>query len=1245
MSHKLQVQSARRESAVESAHLVLITVVMVLWGATCCAAADAQKSTAEKPPDPPEVESGGLVVSRATTRGTVEDGLARFETDLVVESYSDERQVVQLFDDSVAITEWSVEKPFWGEESHVRRAEDAVELVVGGDGKYEVSLSFVTRVHDEDGERRTRIPLVAALASRTELLIPEENLSVEVEPDISVQTESSGQQTRVVLYGGERTATVLWKPRAPEKVVKPVIFAEQSIGAYAGRGVLRVKSAIDYSIVQGDVGELELRLPRECRILNVKPDYSMLDSQEGRIRTWDTVESDDGKEQILRITLTGQIDGNYKLFVELERVLTDEANEVELPTVEPLNVTREKGQISVSTAKGMSVQASEMANVSHIDVRELEDSGAVHEGQIRLAFRYLRRPFTLKLKTSDVVAKISADVLTQVLAGTDSMHLTSNVNYTIRDAGVFELKVRLPDGLSLVDLQGSNINNWQMDEKERVLTISLSSKAEGDYALQIETELRDPGQPPFAVPAIHAVDVVRETGYIALVPAPGMKIESAKLSGISQIDVKELPKELLKDSPTLAYRYIRPDYEVSVNISEIQPEVEAEVRTIATLDEHALDMDTEIHYDIRRGGIFQLRVRIPAELRRTNVDGADIDDTSWDEEEGVLTVNLQNKVSDTYVLTLETEKSLEDIEKGVTMPVIQALDVEKERGFLGLVKKTSVRMKPATGQMAGLDEVSVSDLPPEMLQKAGDVSLAFKYFTQPWSLALAVERIKPRVTAEVFNLLSVGRKLLSVSATVDYRIVHAPQDTFTVKLPPGVSAVDIDGEGIKQREQDEESNAWTVTLQSKKEGSFTLYVSFEQELPKDQAIIPYDGVEVKNVQYQMGYIALTSRPDVELKVAPNDLQNLTPVDTREIPGHYLKGVRLPVLLSYRYVSFPYTLRVGTITHKAAEVTVAVVESGKLSTVITEEGNMVTDLVCQVRNSGQQQYLQLQLPEDASIWHAFVNGQSVTPVSDGDITKVNVARPGGRSGPLEVRLRYSERRDELERLGSLRLESPIQDIEIMRLGWMLSLPEGYDLVRSKGSLKQLASPQNMESTLRDLKTDLEVRARSGSSAQPRSSQTAQAMRNVLAQQKVQTEGAGAGVEAASFYTGSKPGQAATFAFQSLVVSGDEPAWLDVQYVKDSIGIPLEGLEVLLLLLICGLIWRWQGCPAAGRIAILFGFALVALAARTLAEEAYRDFLTAAVITFLVAAGGALIYSVATWVHARVNRLETADDGTV
>ena len=1054
----------------------------------------AQPLAAVPASQPPEPVRAGLVVTRAETGGRIEDGLARLTMEIGAESYAKEEQSALLFASDVAITEWQAKGPFFGGKAFIRRTDRGVELVTDGKGKYALRLTFVVRVSKERLGRKLVFPVVPALVASTRLTVPGKDLEFKAQPALSLETEADDDQTIVTLYGGEGEVSLTWTPKAPEKVLKPVVFADQTLRIQIGQGVMRMTSAIDYSIVQGSVGEFELRLPPDCSLLNI----------EGKdIRTWDIAETEGAAPRTLKVALLGEVEQEYHLTLSLEKVLADLKMEFEVPSVEPLNVIREKGQIAVFAAKGISVEAALLENISHVDVREMLKLPQISGEEVRLGFRYLKRPFALKVRTDEVGAKTSVEIVTLVRAGMDSMRLTSDLNYTIRDAGVFQFQARLGEGLKLIDIEGTNINNWQLDEAGRILTVALRSKAEGMYKLQVETELEKPAGEKAAVPAVHALGADREAGYVAILPAPGIKVETAALTGISQIDVKELPKEVLKESPALAYRYIRPDYAISINVSEIEAEVQAEVRTVATLDEHELSMDTEIHYTIRRAGIFQLRVAIPKDLRRTNIEGEQIDDTSWDEKSGILTVNLSSKVTGKYVLKLATEKSVKTLDEGLELPVISALGVKKERGFIGLVTRASVRIKPAEGKMVGLDDISVSDLPPEMLKGAAKISLAFKYFTQPWSLALAIERIESRVTVEAFNLLSIGEKLMTVSATFNYQILHAGVDTFVLKLPTGASAVDIDGDSIKHREEDKEKHTWTITLQSKRKDTYSLYVSFQQKLAAEQPLIPYTGVTAMNVQRETGYLTVTSRPDVEITVADEDIENLTPIDGREVPKQYMQGVTLPVLQAYRYVSHPYMLRIGAAPHAAADVTVAVIEGARLSTTITEEGNMITDLVAMLRNS-RQQYLDLALPENARIWHAFVGGEAVTPVEDGQITKIYVARSSDTGAPFEVRLRYSDDRDEeMWRIGAIKLESPIKGIDIMRLGWTLSLPEGYDVVRDTGNIKRLDNMYDMDPRLRDLHPDVEVRVRARRPAAVSKKMDYQARRNVAPSRRRRT----------------------------------------------------------------------------------------------------------------------------------------------
>jgi hypothetical protein len=1207
--------------------LATLFVIALCAGSTIALGQEQGKQQVPPPAAP-------LVIQSAETEGRVGEDLAHLTMKLRAECYEDGRHAVPLFPAGVAVTDWSVKGEFFGPKAYIRPDTNVIELVAEGKGSFTVTLEFVLPVEKERLGRRINLPIVPALVSKSELSLPGAELDVKVSEGASLETLSARDSTTVRVYGGRDGVALTWTPKAPEKVLKPIIFADQTIRLRVGQGVTRVDSTIDYSIVQGSMKDIEVRLPADLSLLNV-------DGKE--IRSWDVLDVPEGR--LLKVSLLGEVEKDYRLELRLEKVLPEVETVIEAPQIEPLNVVRERGQIVVAAAKGISVEAVELKEISHVDVREMPAALQMTGEEVRLGFRYLKRPFTLKLRTGEVVAKTSAEVMTLVRAGMDSLRLTAVLNYTIRDAGVFQFRVALDPALKLIDVNGANINNWQFDEATRVLTVALRSKAEGKYSLEIEAEQEKPNPERTVVPPVHALDVDRETGYVAILPAPGMKVETAAVSGISQVDVKELPDFLLRSSPALAYRYIRPAYQVAVRISEIEPEVTADIRTIATLDDQELAMDTEIHYDIRRAGVFQIRVEIPKELRRRNIEGADIDDTSWDEESDILTVNLRSRVMDKYVLRIQTDKMLESIDQGVLIPTIRALDVKKERGFVAMVTKASVRIKADDEGTSGLDDISLGDLPPEMLRKAGNIAMAFKYFAPPWSLALSVERIEPRVTAEVFNLLSIGEKLMSVSATVQYTIQHAGTDTFIVKLPIDATAVDINGEGIKHRDQDKQTNSWTITLQSKRENSYALYISFQHKLSEEQTTIPYSGIEAVGVERETGYLAVTSRPDVELKVGAQDIQNATAIDAREIPASYMEGVALPVLLAFRYVSHPYSLNIAALPHNAAEVTTAVVESVRFSTTVTEEGNMITDMVCMLRNS-RQQYLDLRLPAGSRIWHAFVGQETVSPLTDGEVTKIPVARLGDdTNAPFEVRIRYSDERPKLGRVGSIKLESPIRDIDIMRLGWTLVLPESYDVVHATGNIRRLDSLRYMEGVLLNLNPDAQVSVavRRGGVAQKKMGY--QELANVNAAQMIQS-GPMSNAINPSIYTGSKPIEGRLFTFQALIVTAEEPAWLEAQYVKSSIGIPVSAVIILVGIIIAAIFWKLFGKhPRLIRVVVLVLVALVVCGIRTLSEGAYRSYFTTLIATLFAVAGVMLVHTIVVGIRTLVRRQKEKKAGRI
>ena len=1245
----------------------------------------AQEDTPGLPPVPfvmqPKKEGPTVryVVQEMTGEGAVVGKLAKVQVKVKVsvldpkkgkggaQITDDEPRLIEapLFTTNASVASVQVTSPSKEAPGYVLRDEKGVRFVASEPGDYDIEMQVVAPVVEEERQRSLTLPLVVAATSTLKLTVPDREIEVTAKPVLGLETAESETDTLVTIYGGAVPEVELaWTRKAPDKKLEAVVFAEQNTLVEITRGACRVDSSIGYAILQSSVDELKVGLPADCTLLNVDGDD---------IRSWDVV--DEAGKKALVVNLLNPAKEKYELRLQLEKVIPQIPATIPVPQIDVLNVEREKGTVAIAAAKGVQVEATETKEVVQIDVKETpEQLQKMGQSGIHLCFRYLRKPFTISIKADEIAAKVFAEFQTAAHVGLTSMRMQTIINYMIRDAGVFHFKVGLGPDTKLVAVDGENINTWEFDDQQHVLSIDMRSKAEDAYVLSIELERELKAQAPgregvrlvanAEVPSIQALDVDRQRGYLVVSALPGMKVEPAITDSASQVDVRELPEALRPkgEEVAIAYRYIKEGYRVSVNVSEVQPEVTTEVAHLVTVEEKIVLIETEIAYKIRKAGIFQLRVQVPKALRRRPAEGENIDDETYDETKEVLTINLKSKVEEAYKLTLRNEMELdeeltEDIEKtkDLVIPTVQPIDVEKERGHIGVQTKTTVRLKKKPDEVKGLRDIDIRDLPAELIKKAPKLSLAFQYFEPGWQLQLQAEPIKPRVTVETFNFVSLGEDLMAVSASAKFTILHAGIAEFAVQMPPGATNVDIQGEEIKHKDEAKKDGDTSkpdvrkVTLHAKKQGTYDLYFTFEIKLDKDKGPFEYNGIKVKDhmkeVERETGYLAVAAREDVEVSLPEvKPYENLTPIDEKEIPAAYREGITLPILLSFRYLSHPIGVKLNVKRHASAEVVVAVIESAKLDTVVTEEGETITDLVADVRNS-REQYLTLQLPEGARIWHAFVGGESVRPLTEtvgvDEVTKLPIAQVGKEDESFQVRLRYSVQGEELGSMGHVSLDFPAVNLAIMRLGWILKLPEGYDLLWDRGTLKRIESDYEFEPRLRDLQVDAASPRRAASQVRALS-ENAPNFRNWSANQKAiinvqqaQSEQGGGGQQLAtrSIYTGSKPDLPNRFLFQGLIIPTDRYVTIRSQYMKESMGLPTGIGALIVLAAVLGWLWKKLALPFLPKVGLYLILALVFLGIRTMAEGAYAAQLAWIIRTIVLVVVIAAIAAFVKWIKAR------------
>lgn len=991
------------------------------------------------------------VINSYYAEGNVVEDIARFKSSITLSVFADGWVEIPLIK-NCSVTDFTVTT---GDAKKLlfTRGKDGYTLLCGKPGDYALDLECVSRVESSGAQRELLVPFASAVSEQTKIIIPEEVADLEAYPEIKFSRTVKEEKTEVVLYGGDpEGVNLVWRIRPGITALKPLIFADQRIQAYISRGVIKANCTITYTVLQGTVDRLSLTCPADCNLLEVNGD---------EIKTWNLGEKEGNGGQQLEVTLAKPVQKHYTLTASLERPLDTLPGEGIIPSLSVIGVKREQGIVSIYAQKGLKIEPGTVSGASQFDVHEIKGEKKGDDFRLGLAYKYLKRPFSLGIAVSLIQPKVSAQTETLALVSRELIRAENMINYTIQDAGIFKLRFTLEADCKLVDIKGNNINNWRI--KDNLVTVDLRAAAEGSYHLSVEVEKPTAGKENVTLPTITLLDVTRQTGFIAVSPRLDTKVEAVSSSGASQIDIKDLPGSLkrVKEGISLAYRYIRYPYTVEISIGQIQPEVYAEVYSRFKIKEKELIMDTQMLFDIRKAGIFELRIAFPSRLRLVDtVHGDFIEDWRIDTQKELLVVNFRSKVDGKYTLNLSATTSLDDLETGIDLPVLLVHGAKKERGHVSVQTETSIRIKTDTSE--NVSEIDVMELPNYFKLGGGEISLAYKYFRQPWAVKLSVEPIEPVVTAEVFNLASIGEGLEQISSRIDYTIQFAGVARFDLQLPAGARNVNITGSNLKHWEKNTDTpGVWNVELQAKTRGNYVLYVAFEHTMDSGSGDIEFKGIKTLGLEREKGYVAVNPYGNVEIIPLEENIKGVAPIDSTEIPSQFRQGITVPIIWAFKYISHPYSIGLSVIKHLDVEALVTMAESASLVTLVSEEGETINDLTLILKNT-RKQFLRLMLPSGTNVLDAFVGDRSVqlgeTEIQVGEnkerVTMIPISGAAQPGTHFPVKILYEKKHDDLGYRGRLTMECPRLDVPVMRLAWDLYLPKDYKLNLVSGDLRQI-----------------------------------------------------------------------------------------------------------------------------------------------------------------------------------------------
>lgn len=657
------------------------------------------------------------------------------------------------------------------------------------------------------------------------------------------------------------------------------------------------------------------------------------------------------------------------------------------------------------------------------------------------------------------------------------LRLDTSINYKIERNEEDSFRIKLPANMRLLSVKGNNVREWTSENG--ILLVRLHSASKDTYALALRFErVLETTPEKLDVPFPAVVGALREDGFVTLAHEAGLRLRIESSAGFSQIDPRELPDALKRANLLAGFRYLAHPLTLSLKIESVQPQIQSSVTAVSSLGTDEDGLSGWIDFQISKVGVFKIKLKFESRWEVVSIgDPQTVEDfqTTVDGNYKTLTVNLKNKAIGSFRLPFKFSGSSRAAAGQISLEPIQVPDSQQDRGLFGIsapkaFKLTTIdrsKMVSANVQLLFASGL-LSQLPADF-----ELPLAYSYNQQPASVKIALERRQTETRVTGYHTIIVSEASLDMSHKLDYFIEFAGIDKLSFSLPSSLdeSILDIKVPGLKEKKkvsEDKEKGrtTWDILLQEKVLGSVTVLITHKENLkglePEKPQDIVIPDIRAEDVKGQQGYIAV--RKETALEIKPT-VANMELLDGVNLPAEMRSS---NVYLAFRYVQPARTMSLQLTKHIAVDVTNTVVDLMRTTFVVSEEKNLAVRTDLWIENAKGEQYLELGLPEKASIRALAVKGVSVSPLQKkGGGTLVKLASGGG---PFPVQIIYSVPLDGADSKLGLFGRLDVKALEVLggvpvnKIEAELYVPEDYAYFNFGGTLHPRAGYDTLSNTL-------------------------------------------------------------------------------------------------------------------------------------------------------------------------------------
>ena len=557
-----------------------------------------------------------------------------------------------------------------------------------------------------------------------------------------------------------------------------------------------------------------------------------------------------------------------------------------------------------------------------------------------------------------------------------------------------------------------------------------------NISVELEKFSDEDGLRETGVPVVKALNVARQQGIVVVRLGEELRAEAKTKNGLLQLDAAELPQALQAVPWAFAFRYSALPFDLALNVEKIQPQIRVQQLAETYIEPEQISLDIANIFDIRRAGVFQLEMDLPAGYELLGVQGhacggaqpAEIDRYALSGENNTrLQINLSRKAMGKVGLVVRLETSPRGRELADSnRRVVGDCDSFAEGGHQSrdvagrLVVLGPESLQITAESLAGLRNISLGEAR-QLVHSVRDNRfptlrdvLAFVYTREATELTLAAERRRPQITARQLLTARIESGVVNYTATFHYDVLYSAVKALRIDIPQDlVGSINVTPTSISKTTLNPQPDdvadgyiAWSLTGESEFLGSrsFALtWVHNTQELDVGKSEdYQLPALRPMDVDRAWGQIVVSKAETLDVQPAEG-FENLRPIDAQH---DLMAGGSVADAARAFEFHDDWSLTITATRYELEEPKRTSIERALVRMVVTRSKQVTVQAVYRIRSALQR--LAIELPEESQfdMDMLYLNGQpSSMERGDGDQLFIPLVNRSPDT-PFVVEMRYT-----------------------------------------------------------------------------------------------------------------------------------------------------------------------------------------------------------------------------------------------